>query len=103
MLIGNPFLSRQRELRVLHQRDLLLQPGYQFIPPLNYRITSRQLGQRSERYGKLHDESCDHDKGEPAASDAFDFISPERATAKRFCKVKLTAGKEIHYRNSEHA
>src|SRR5664280_3329563 len=27
-------------------------------------------------YGKLHDESCDHDKGEPAAGDAFDCISP---------------------------
>ena len=54
-------------------------------------------------YGKLHDESCDHDKGEPAAGDAFDCIGPERATAKRFGKIKLTAGKEVHYRNSEHA
>src|ERR1039457_2553806 len=49
--------------------------------------------------GKLQDESCDHDKGEPAASDAFDCIGLERSAAKRFGKVKLTAGKEIHYRN----
>jgi hypothetical protein len=54
-------------------------------------------------YGKLHDKSCDDDKGEPAASNALDCISPKCATAKRFGKVKLTAGKEIHYWNSEHA
>jgi len=41
--------------------------------------------------GKLHDKSCDHDKGEPAAGDTLDRISLERATAKFFSKVKLTA------------
>ena len=51
--------------------------GYRVYPP--------------RTYGKLEDESCDHDKGEPATGDTLDCISPERAAAKRFGKVKLTA------------
>ncbi len=54
-------------------------------------------------YCKLHNESCDHDKGKPAAGDALGCIGFECATAKRFGKGKLTAGKEIHYRNGEYA
>ena len=53
--------------------------------------------------GELHNEGRDHYEGKPAAGDAFDCISLERATGKHFGKGKLTAGKEIHYRNSEHA
>jgi hypothetical protein len=54
-------------------------------------------------YGKLHNESCDHDKGKPAAGDALGCISFECATAECLRKAKLTAGKEIHYRNGEYA
>ena len=54
-------------------------------------------------HSKLHDESRDHDEGEPATGDALDRISSERAAAKPLGKAKLTARKEIHYRDSEHA
>jgi hypothetical protein len=54
-------------------------------------------------YGKLHNESCNHDEGKPASGDTLDCIGLECATAKRLGKGKLMARKEIHYRNSEYA
>jgi hypothetical protein len=48
LFVRNPFRSRKCELRVLHQRDLLLQPDDQLVAALNYGVSSRQLGQRGE-------------------------------------------------------
>jgi hypothetical protein len=39
--VGIPLLTCQRELRVLHQRDLLLKPDDQFVSTLDFGVSSR--------------------------------------------------------------
>ena len=52
--VGNPLLTCQRELRVLHQRDLLLKPNDQFVTPLNCRIS----GCKPDSAANISDLSC---------------------------------------------
>ena len=53
--------------------------------------------------GKLHDESCYHDKGEPAAGYTLDCISPERAAAKRSARLSLRRERKNINRHSRRA